>query len=1244
MRWQSLLVLVAALAAACAKPPTLAGASLLCDTDSNCPNGLRCYKGLCLFNSPPVLQPFAGILTLTANTPLPLVATATDAEGDAITYTWTEAEGPELVLDGGTLTGAILDRTPHALGLYVFSVRADDTYSLADPSRRSLAVEARVLVQPAAAAIYVSDLGSDGARQSDGAECGAFDHPCKSVTQGLTRMRASGATEVLLAATTSATPYDDCVTLGAGESLLGCYTAEGGAWTYSTDLRARCRVRCGEPGGHHLSGNAQASDVALVMADSVRPTAPATRLASVWLEGGAPSVANVDVEAPACGRTCDSVGIASIASAATLVGVEVSGTVAGFEPVASFVGVYLAGGSPVIEGTATAGAVTGRGGVTLNVPAGSASTGILAINAQARIDGMQVRGGLSLALVGIEARGGTLDATSNTVLLTGFGTRSLIGLRALVCSTSSGCDCAAALTDCAVPGPSPATVLVPGVTATDNVVALSAGSNAGGLMPCVGVGVSVEGVGAGALLQRNDVDVGQGFTFAVAFAAAAPVNFAAPAGATPTQLLANTGRVAGAAVDSLCVTYNQRLGLALPSAAIGVSVVDDGGALVRDNTLALGVDAGSSIGVWLSGGDGYTVERNEIVVGEALGPETAEPAFGIWAQSAASAALPSELARNRVALLHGALHTTALELDGDLHWHVVNNFLFGGFGAYGTGLGICFGGSCAAGAANLAWPNVQHNTIVGGGAGGASQVSRAVAMRQLSGAAASPTGKFDNNLLDAGEGIGRRFIIDNSATLPASGTGNIAQRYGPSSGPGPRYVFTNTASTSLALPFSGWWVVMQNSGEETLVGVKRPGATPVMSEGASLALAGRPKSAWAGTQNNTGALVVAMPGGLAVGLTVSGSLSSMSFIDATTYTQGKVQAHDPAAAVAGEFNGVAPGDLAFIERKGSAGEGALYVMYGNQEKGYDAPEKVKGLSFLDPSALSVSTLLITTHTLAVADGTRLLFYPQLVTLDAHEIQRTGTIGKITVAAIEAVSLLLMGDTAVDVGQDLLMQADGRLYVFLNIDATTTLALGMAMSFSTEPCAGAKVTAFATGQVDAISSMQEIVVGCDNGAIELYGYDGFSGFDRLLTGTLPSTGGHPSEAVTHLATAGYASGLYVAALREGVEALEMYDAVPRLGPYALSFNTDVAYRMASGALAPDFTTLASPQITLLGAGSVCALAWRSNADPLDLHLAGASNPCVDSGATLSPPVPADIDAEAVRPAGSKPDVGADEVLP
>src|SRR5690606_30979647 len=122
-----LLGLGLALTAACRAEPGLDGSTLRCE--DGCPSGMRCIDGLCLHNSLPRIRPFSAQQVVIGNT-FTIDAEVKDPDPDDVAITWTQVEGPTVVLPEPLVADA-LSFPADTLGLYVFELSASDGFGAA---------------------------------------------------------------------------------------------------------------------------------------------------------------------------------------------------------------------------------------------------------------------------------------------------------------------------------------------------------------------------------------------------------------------------------------------------------------------------------------------------------------------------------------------------------------------------------------------------------------------------------------------------------------------------------------------------------------------------------------------------------------------------------------------------------------------------------------------------------------------------------------------------------------------------------------------------------------------------------------------------------------------------------------------------------------------------------------------------------------------------------------------------------
>ncbi len=1212
MRWAVLLAIAASLAVGCQHEPRVGGVSLLCKDSSTCPEGLRCYKGGCIENSPPTLA-VPAVVTARVGEPFTIEAQAEDPEGDPLTFDWQQLADFGEPVSALTITGAKLTATAEVVGLHVFVVTASDGFL--ESQQPSARIE--VHVEPTSPTTFVSQLGG-----TDSESCGSFSEPCATLVQGLLRHAAEGTEGILLAAATA--PYHACLSLTGAEVVSGCY--EPGGWAYNSDLRSQCRVECDENTGHLLDGNARVSDLTLSVGQSVAADG-GVPLTTVHVKGGAPTLTDVDILTPACGESCTSVGLESKGASPIIERVEVRGDVQGFTPLSVYVGFYLDGGSPQLIGSPAVRSVDdgGRGGVLLDAPVSDRAYGIINVRSNAVIKGMSIAGGLGSNLAGIDIYGGSPTIQGALLQLTGFGTRSVSGIRAQACTNDSApCGCSYFEQDCDsfVPTP-PVVTYVPVPTVEDSEIDLSAGPTDLGLAPCLGSAISHQGATVGALVSNNRVTVGNGFTLALGITS----GDVGVVGTAPNVFTANRVTVGNSEVDPVCAFLNQQENQDVDAGAVGVALFGDSSAELRGNTLDVGSSAETSAGLYLVGGDGYAVADNVFQIGDPASSVVAKQAYG--AILAGSGGNPSSFERNIVLPRGGATASVGVGLVGDVTWRLANNLIHGGLAPNSIGL------SLGTTTPLPDWPKIIHNTISGGGDDQSGLTSRAVLL-VASNKLSNKTGVLANNLLDAGGALGRRFIFDNpTLSTLASGSGNIAQWQGSIPGPEPDLVIPSGAYTfnfgATQAEGAAWQVLMRGMGEVVTINAV-PGA---LWEGASVATGGRPTASWSDGVMGQAAVAVVVPGGVGLARMVEDSMSDFTFYPTLSYTGGVATSRHPAAVAVGEWQGGFPPDLLFIERKDGATPGSLWVMQGSVGSGFAPPVDAK-VTLDDPTLVAVrmdAARAGDRNDVVIVDGSNLVVMPYNLVLDATGL---GAISSVKFFHLNEETLATTGRS-----MDLAVLAATGIHVFVNPDfaGSNGTSLPAEATFATPPCDASTVETFSFAQVKALSASKELALACGDGTLELYEY-GAGTFTQLkktssaspipvpATMSLIPLSSQKALALTIVAGANTAQLFYI-------DASVVNPSVT--GPFNLDFTADIAMRSNSG-LQTTFSGMPSGSITV--PVTPCALMAQNGGNPQDLHLAPTDTTCANNG-DQQVVEPDDVDGLGTRTDGF-PDVGADEL--
>ncbi|MBI5507765.1 MAG: hypothetical protein HY903_03315 [Deltaproteobacteria bacterium] len=1260
------------LAAACAHPPELRGRSLLCDRDLDCPEPLRCFDGLCVDDEPPRLAALPTDLVVTVGEAITVTATATDLEADPLTFTWTQLAGPGPLLFDGALTDPTLTVSPQAPGLHWFAVTVTDPYTdlstLAPASTATITILARLR----GTTVYVSDLAT-----GDDPGCGDYLSPCRTIARGLDQLHGRGvAGQILLAAASRSAGYAECLDLDGSDVLLGCF--DPSTWTADPALLARCRIDCADPVGHRVQGDAALAQVTLAMAPGT-PAAATTALGLSALAtafvgpGSAPRLERAVIEAPACGNGCESIGLLSVDAAPTLNGVTVFPAVVGFDPISRFVGLALIGGAPVVD-AGDDGSVTT---IYLNAPATDSSIGVRAVRSAASLHRLAVKGGIGPRLVGAQIYGGAATVADSVVELSGFGSRWIAGLTSLVCEPADpACACDAELERRAACPAAPTTPEVPHTTLRYNDVQLTGPVGEAGLTPCVGLGIGIQGKMGGNVVVDNRVTVADNFNLGVGTHVGVGSEAAPPpgSGASANRIAGNVVTIGEASLDPWCETAAIPAEVLLQShhrtGSTGVDLSGDVGTQIHDNEIHVGGNGFYSGGMLAMGGTALDIEGNLFEVTPGVVGTSQPYASGVWLQSPRTIDPPAgerpadlgRFGRNVVRVSAAAAQTFALAIVDNTHWRVSNNFLHGGLGLDSFGLWIASGGWPSPSAGPSPWPEIIHNTIVGGGAGRLATISRAVRFEvKTANGGPQNAGVFENNLLDAGAGQSRRFLLDNlpGQSVPTAARGNLAQFSGASFGPIPL--------TAVGAPLSGyslisWRVVIPGLSALVRFFQSYDSAPPYALGDAEevfySSIYGAPSAAWQCPTN--GEAVVVLP--LGVGLHLNPGLSELTFAAARTVDPAGVhRLQQPYRAVAGQLAGVAesPLDVAFTVRATGpfARDGGAYLMVNGSTVAAPAvpiANPAQASPFADPSLIAVgpnrtpSPVIHDINDLVILDGH--LLYPVdagwlLDPIDLSTVRRDLAGGGTEAVTLDRVALLDLV-TIVKAGhQDLVLVADGRIFVFFLGTTLSDLgnALPAAAAFEAEPCAATGVTAFtradAVDPVMVTDTTYELWVGCGDGSLELWNYV----TPRFVrTTTIPGTVPEPAIGLASVKLG--ANDDVVLALRQGRAALEVHRY--HLGTIADTRTTAIAADIAmrdGTTFTADFAPL-GPEPGLTIPAQPCALAREHDGNPFDLHLwcadSPCANPCIDTGAVLAEPMADDIDEAATRRDGL-PDVGADE---
>jgi len=665
-----------------------------------------------LANTPPEISPLPRQFSV-RDEEVTLILDASDADSErllqTITITWKLIEAPGLI-SGEEMEGNTMVFTPTQLGLHAFEVWANDTVEDGERLRVEL------VVQPAEDVIYVTD-----AVDTPAATCGSFIAPCTTITDGLAAARTAGIDTLMVAANVARGFYAECLDLTGDEQLIGALDPD--SWQEEPDLlRASTRIICSAGSAHELHGTTHLRNVTLSS-----DTREGEFGITLVINGGAPTIDNVDVEAPACGPDCISVGIAIVESNAVLTGVEVRVTQTGFDILGAFIGIYVWRGAPTITGTAQPRATRDdeRGGVALNSPVNNFATGMTLVRTQAIIETLVIEGGLGHGISAISVAGGEPSGTgptirNNVIELIGFGSFNLLGITVEGCASNDGtCSCANSLNTCTDP-----VIPVrydPAVLLAGNEITLQSAAGELGQVPCIGFGVKINSEAAGQELTDNTVTIVGAFNLAWGIARMGDPSTTAPR----DRIANNTISIDDGHSDDFCTAFGLGGDSGLDSALLGL--LYEGAGDIEGNTVTVGAHEENAIGLALLVANKTTVTDNVIMAGASTRGLVGKEATGALVGATIVGAEPSILARNKISVAGGAIESRGLWLadfgDGcacselgictaglpcGLEWIVENNAVYGGRTRHSVGLWTIAPESSE-------WPRFVHNTIHGGG-------------------------------------------------------------------------------------------------------------------------------------------------------------------------------------------------------------------------------------------------------------------------------------------------------------------------------------------------------------------------------------------------------------------------------------------------------------------------------------------------------------------------------------------------
>ncbi|MEM6730936.1 MAG: hypothetical protein AAF658_05235, partial [Myxococcota bacterium] len=774
----------------CLSDPVTGGQSLVCGgapeaADAQCVErfgeGWRCLQSGCVLNESPRIQgftidgagtPSSGPFFVTEPNTFTLNVVGQDSDGDEVTFSWVATESPaQDPSSADPFSGAELTRssttaeTPLALGTYSYRVTPSD--SRVNGASRTISV----VVQSSDEVIFVSQLGEDTTG------CGTIQLPCESLERALTE-NGSGM-RVQLAA--GPAPYDYCLGRQAPAmetspgilnpiplNIEGCFDPE--TWEPSPARRRECRIECAavevpsEPAldlfglGHTLVGPTTLSNVTLALSvdelsDGV--TAAATVVAGPADEQSSDGfdrivLRDVDVIGPACGGACFSVALGASDADLDFRGVNVSADADGFDTVSSFLGMSiersrgqivggLAGGAvPIPETAAERGELieSQRGVLTLNAPAIGLAFGLELTEFSGTVDGIIVSGGLGLTISGIQVNGGTPTISNSLVDVVGFGSRGIVGIDVYDCDVvDNGCS------------DTPVNSGLARVNAFNNSVFLGGASDFIASAPCVGLGLQLASQGVQHRIEGNRFVLSDEFTLAAG--SVLDVGPADDRETTEATFSGNTLDLAGATNDLICILINSSEQLPVNAGLIGLRAEGSTHLRISDNTLTVGEQTTTT-----------------------STPQAADDLRSVGlslANANDSATRFMRVERNSVQMGAGVVDSVAATSDvSRIDW--VNNLLYGGDAPRATGFELTTGGlNVSTIATTSELPRLRHNTIVGGGFVGRTASTRGVSIQTPNDALKNNltrVGTLVGNVVDAGRGLGRRFIFDNERVSP----------------------------------------------------------------------------------------------------------------------------------------------------------------------------------------------------------------------------------------------------------------------------------------------------------------------------------------------------------------------------------------------------------------------------------------------------------------------------------------------
>ena len=1054
---------------ACRRSPQAGGGSLRCGSDNDCSHlgsEWRCHRGICVANSlPEIVPPSSGNLLL-GDTWQSGSIDVSDSDGDEVELVWRQLEGPGASLIDGELVAAQLSVTPVAVGLHRFSVAARD--ALGEGRAESFSL----FVQPALDALYVSPDGSDSHPEG----CGQPSAPCATLQGALGMASQGGDPTIVLGASLEA--YDVCLNLSGDQRVLGCHDTQWRAVPPEF-----CRLRCADPAGHILTENARLAGVVLELmegtgaplaADGVR-SMPRT---TVRVLGGSPSIENTDVMMSGCDAMCSTAGIASLDAALDLTDVNIRGILDNNAFAEISAAVVTFGG--MLHFTTN----NGPSGGVLDVATAGTSHGIFAVQTQVDLDGLDLTGGLVTGdLVGLTLLDSGGRVANLRVTPSGFALRRVRGVVAGGCDTSEECDCESWFDLC----PTDFATVSSDLSVSTSTISTSRSSSLSGDL-CTAIGIDVAGADRVFDVRQNVVELHSPASLNVGLLFAA--SSTASGGA---HIVGNTFTLGGGFLNAAC----ESLGLepsstvkTLEAGTFGAALLGGKDMVVFDNRIQTDAHDTTSTGLFVRESSGAWIEQNVIsaglpgdMTGGLLGAAVGAELQSLGSQNSAvfTRNLVSIADTVRVGGVHGASSGTALVLrdvaleeqaNAGLYWDLSHNFFLGGSVPHSLGAEVFTRNSA------IDWPRAIHNTWVAGGDPTVTLSTLGWAFTEL-GAPGPDWGRFEHNLIDMGDALGRRMAIDNTLFSEPATLGNVVQRFGSVAGPLPGVIVGQRNSWSVHLQDAGLLVTADALGELRVKSI----FTEAQARVPRIPISSR--------------VVRQAPNTILV-MNFGDEVGVAPFSDFTQGTFGLTRIRPMALgeslsivdAVVTNFRGSGT-ELLLIEQRAenlfcdtTATEVFLWSAPLTSQMGSAAARFMNVLCDFKAMAVTQSPTLVA----AISAGSLHLISPQ-------SFVSLGSAAAFSAASISEMRFVDLGITSQGGVGDLLIVADGQLSLWTGVSQFGSLP--PPVSPTTPICAGSTVVSVDEarwGSNDGTS--RKIVVGCEDGVIELYTLSGPNTLDQI----------------------------------------------------------------------------------------------------------------------------------------------------